>query len=731
LRDLGLLSAKTRHSDDRNARPKAVLSPRRGTAVVIRPLIRDHSGRVRGTQHGRRRLKTLSGASQAVFLSYASQDAEAAGRICGRLRAAGIEVWFDQSELRGGDTWDRQIHERIHDCRLFVAIISAHTEARDEGYFRREWKLAVDRTHDMAEHKAFIVPVAVDDTPERRAAVPDKFRHVQWTRLPGGEATPAFIARIAALLDPRPVTGANTNAASTTAPSDMAVAAAQLRNTTVVWVAVFVVAVSCFAAYALWSKLHTHADQQAAVVAPAATPAAPTIPEKSIAVLPFVDMSEKKDQEYFSDGLSEELIDMLTRVPELRVPARTSSFYFKGKQTTIKDIAAALGVAHVLEGSVRKSGNTLRITAQLIRVDDGYHLWSRTFDRRLDDIFKVQDEIAGAVVNALKVSLLQGAPKRTASARNAGAYAAYLQSRFFDYRGGNGDRQRALDNVHEALRLDPTFAPAWAQLSGIIIGVWAAGALPFKQAHEDAQRAAEKAAALDPKLPEAYVALGTISFWMDWNWSAADAAFSRALDLDPDNGDALSSRAALLATLGRLDEALQLAKRMIAKDALNYTFQAALAGYYYSMGRFSEAESAGRIALNLNPVGISRSSLAMVLVLEGKPAAALAEMQHVLPGSTPWEPRNIELAMIYRALGRQGDSDAAMAAAEKNSAYDAGYVAVAHAYRGEVDQAFEWLDRGFRQRYWGMLWIKRQPLLKNIEGDPRFKALLRKMNLPE
>ena len=139
-------------------------------------------------------------ATSAVFLSYASQDADAAARISAALRSAGIEVWFDQSELRGGDAWDRQIREQIHDCRLFIALISANTEARDEGYFRREWGLAADRTRDMAEKRAFLIPVVIDDTPERGASVPDKFHQIQWTRLPGGDPSPTFVARVAGLL---------------------------------------------------------------------------------------------------------------------------------------------------------------------------------------------------------------------------------------------------------------------------------------------------------------------------------------------------------------------------------------------------------------------------------------------------------------------------------------------------------------------------------------------------
>jgi TolB-like protein len=258
-----------------------------------------------------------------------------------------------------------------------MPIVSANTEARVEGYFRREWKLAVDRTHDLSERVAFLVPIVIDPTPEAKADVPDAFWHVQWTRLPGGNASPAFVEQIRWLITQVP---ASLPPAATTPPEyrtpQLSTTTNGPRGVTRVWLwaltGVVALGLAYFVADRFWLSKHTSPEQPAAVVAPPPPPAMPIIPEKSVAVLPFVDMSEKKDQEYFSDGLSEELIDMLTKISDLQVPARTSSFYFKGKQTTVADIAKALNVSHVLEGSVRKSGNQLRVTAQLIRVDNGY-----------------------------------------------------------------------------------------------------------------------------------------------------------------------------------------------------------------------------------------------------------------------------------------------------------------------------------------------------------------------
>src|SRR5450755_657191 len=267
-------------------------------------------------------------------------------------------------------------------------------------------------------------------------------------------------------------------------------------------------------------------------------------------------MSEKKDQEYFSDGLSEELIDMLTKVPDLRVPARTSSFYFKGKQNKIPDIARELGVANVLEGSVRKSGNFIRITAQLVRADTGYHLWSKTYDRKLDDIFKIQDEIAGAVVQALKVSLLIDAMPKTKGSQNVNAYTLYLQARYVMLRfATKEDVRTAIDYVQQALKLDPKFALAWALLSTVHFAAAEFDFEPLLEGTEQARRAANQALALDPNLPEAHTAMANILRAFDFDWAGANAHIRLALRTDPGNSSALGFAAQGEVQLAHFDEA--------------------------------------------------------------------------------------------------------------------------------------------------------------------------------
>jgi TolB-like protein/DNA-binding winged helix-turn-helix (wHTH) protein len=483
------------------------------------------------------------------------------------------------------------------------------------------------------------------------------------------------------------------------------------------------VALAWFLAVKVW--IPKQIEQEKPVTATAAL-----ISEKSVAVLPFVDMSEKKDQEYFADGMAEEIIDLLAKVPNLRVPARTSSFYFKGKPTKVPEIARELGVAHVLEGSIRRSGNQIRVAAQLNRADNGYHLWSETYDRKLDDIFKVQDEIAGAVVKALKVSLLIDTLPRATPTSSTEAYTLYLQAISMAKHPTRLSISKAVDYLQQAVKLDAKFAPAWAILSRLLVDeVVKFGVLPREQGREQALRAAETAVGLDSKLPEAHIAIGKILYQFDWDWSAAEAEFGKARDLDPGNGDALRWSGYVATTLGRLDDGLRLAQQSIALDPLYEYNYVGAAKVYLALGRIHEAEAAYRKAIDLNPAdAIPHIGLADTFLARGEPAPALAEMQQVSLD----DGQTIGLAIIYHAMGRKRESDAAMVEAEMKHAKDNIIgIAAAHAYRGETDQAFACLDRAYQERDTRIVGIKTDPYSKSLVADPRYKALLRKMNLPE
>ncbi|HSA91610.1 MAG TPA: protein kinase, partial [Terriglobales bacterium] len=290
----------------------------------------------------------------------------------------------------------------------------------------------------------------------------------------------------------------------------------------------------------------------------------------SIAVLPFVDMSEEKNQEYFSDGLAEELLNNLAKIPELRVAARTSAFQFKGKNEDLRTVGEKLNVATVLEGSVRREGKRVRITAQLIKAADGFHLWSETYDREITDIFTVQDEIARSVAGSLKVTLLGGKTATpSAPGKNAEAYSAYLQGRYFNERLGKGNLEKAIGYYEQAIKLDPSYAPGWVGLAEVRSRQADAGYLPTEEGYRKAREAVERALALDANLAEAHAAMGWIKKGYDWDWAGADASYQRALALEPGNARVMRGAATLANTLGRFEEALALDRRAVELDPLS------------------------------------------------------------------------------------------------------------------------------------------------------------------
>jgi serine/threonine-protein kinase len=464
----------------------------------------------------------------------------------------------------------------------------------------------------------------------------------------------------------------------------------------------------------------------AATAAPATARIAKDEPTtRSIAVLPFADMSEAKDQEYFADGLSEELLNLLAKVPELRVAARTSAFKFKGEKVDLQDVARQLNVAHVLEGSVRRSGNKVRITAQLIKASDGYHVWSQTYDRTLDDIFVVQDDIAGEVVKALKVRLLGAASVTRSRPVDPEAYNFALQGRFFLERRGEDDFVRAVGYFKRSLERDPEYAPAWAGLAQTYARQ---SDFAFADGYERAREAAKKALALDPQLADAHVAMGWIQDSADWDWAAAQASFEKALELEPGNVVALRRLGALMGSTGRFSEAIDLTNKAIERDPLRSGAHYNLGIMLLAVGREEEAETAFRKALEIDPGDASRHfGVGHALLLQGKTEAALREMQQ--EKDEFWRLYGLT---VVNARGRRSESDAALKELQAHHADDWAYqIAGAHAWRGETDLAFAWLDRAYAQRDPGVMEIKTDRFMRPIAGDPRYKAFLRKVKLPE
>src|SRR5262245_9247061 len=455
-------------------------------------------------------------------------------------------------------------------------------------------------------------------------------------------------------------------------------------------------------------------------------PASVAAKKIAIAVLPFTDMSEKKDQEYFSDGLSEELLNVLSRNPKLQVTSRTSAFSFKGKEVDIKAIAQKLNVTHVLEGSVRKAGDQLRITAQLIEVASDSHLWSETYDRKMENIFAVQDEISASVADALKATL-EGQPAKTKET-NPEAYNAYLQGRYFWDRRSKEDLEKAIGYYEKALRIDPDSARAWAGLSAVHSRPADNGYMPADEGYAKARKEAEKALELDPNLAEAHVQMGWIKMAYDWDWAGADAACKRALDLEPGNADVVRLAGVLAGTLGRFDEAIRLGGRAIELDPLRVTAHNSLGIHNYYAGRWDEAEAAYRKALELNPQYPSaHMNLGRTYLFQSKPEEALAEMQK--EPEPLW--RGHGLALAYHALDNKKEADSVLTDYIETFQSDAAFqIAEIYAFRNESDKAVEWLERAYKQHDGGLSDMKGDPLLRNIEKDPRYRPFLQKMKLP-
>jgi TolB-like protein/tetratricopeptide (TPR) repeat protein len=663
----------------------------------------------------------LTESSRAVFLSYASQDADAAKGICEALRAAGIEVWFDKSELRGGEAWDQSIRARIRDCRLFVPVISAHTDARPEGYFRLEWKLAIDRTHTMSERVAFLVPVVIDDTSDSRADVPDRFRTVQWIRLPGGETPPALVERIQRLLSgaTAPTQEGTTFTGSAVASDASATRGLSRRRKIALYGAI--AAALLLTLWVLEMLRHN--------------PAKPDVPRAaSIAVLPLANESGETSQLYFSDGISEDLITALSQFPELKVIGRSSAFRFRDSKEDSRSIGAKLGVAHLLEGSVRKSGDMIRVSAELIDTADGSTQWSERYDRPYKDLFALQDEITRAVAQALTTKLLQGGHAAEQNERppsgNLEAYNAMLQGRFYGRRNTGADGHKAVEFYRQAIELDPRYAFAWSGLSNAQtnLGAGFLEGASVREAYAKAREAADRSLALAPDLAIAHTARGILLLDADFDWHGAEAEFRRALILAPNDVGAKFQLGGLLATFGEVDQAIDLTRQALAADPLQANWYFWLGTYLSGLHRLDEAERAVRRALELQPGAQSYHYLLTIIEIQrGHAQAALAAARQEPPGV--WQDIAVALA---RQIGRDWSAaDAALKPLIENDAGGAPFqIAEVYALRNDANATFEWLDRAWSSRDVGVQNLLYDPFIQRYKDDPRFAAFCRKIGLP-
>lgn len=685
--------------------------------------------------------------ARSVFISYASADVDVAEAVCAALEQDGIRCWIAPRDVAPGEFYADAIVHGIDSAQVLVLVLSEN--AGTSPHVLRE----VERASSKRLH---VISLRIDTAP-LPAALEYFLNTSQWLDASSGQALRALpklveavgrqVARPAVPERPRATNTGALATADAQLPGRGARGARSRVSRAAGVTAAIVTTLGVLVAATIWFPKHEAATRH--VVPPqSAAPAAPVIPEKSVAVLPFLDMSEKKDQEYFSDGLSEELIDLLTKIPDMRVPARTSSFYFKGKSEDIPTIAKRLMVANVLEGSVRRSGDRLRVTAQLVRADNGYHVWSQTYDRRVGDVFKVQDDIAAAVVKALRVSLLGADSPRVAPTANSEAYTLYLQAASLAKSGTSDASLEAYGDLQEALRLDPKFALAWAALAGLYTDDNVAWGEVFPPHQHDADShdlattkfalganrkasaahdAASRALALAPNNAEVHRISAHVLLQFDFDWAAADAELKRARELDPGSALILEESATLAVTMGHLDQALEYGNTATTLDPLgraNWTLGAA----YHRLGELDKAEAAYRRLIELHPtLGGAHFRYALVLLSQHKPQAALEQMNR---DATHYREAGIPLALD--ALGRRAEADSALAMAERDwgsgMAYQISYV---YAERGDAAGAVSWLERAYRQQDGGLLSLTYDPMLVGISADPRFKALLRKLRLPE
>jgi TolB-like protein/Flp pilus assembly protein TadD len=680
----------------------------------------------------------------AVFISYASQDASAAARIAAALHAAGIEVWLDQSELRGGDAWDRSIRKQIKTCALFLPVISRSTHDRDEGYFRLEWKLAVDRCHLMAADRAFLLPVVIDDTRDDDERVPDRFREVQWTRLPGGITPAAFVERVRRLLSGEqsnvPTRTASEAARVSPAPTTLQQVPASWRSKAalLVTIAVVIVALAYLVATRLvLSKRFVEVRAPRESAAQNAPAEAFTPPPHSIAVLPFVNMSGDSRQEYFSDGISEELLNSLSRLNDLQVVARTSSFSFKGKDVDVSTIAHKLNVGAVLEGSVRRAGNTVRITVQLINGVNGFHMWSQTYDRNLTDVLKVQTEVATSVAQQLEVKLVPHEAEKIeiGGTKNQEAYDAYLRgAQRASSAGQMADHRAALSEYDRAIALDPDYAAAYAGRSVALtwIALYTVKLDLREQMHEDAITAARRAVALAPEFGEAHLALASATQNGGLpDFAGAAPEFDRALALAPGNAKIQSSFAYFAAVLGHFEAALTAARRAVSLDPQSSNAHLILSNVLYFARRYAEARASLEDAKALNPgSNLIEESLARLLLASGKVEQA---RQLCESPATPFgeDYRHWYLAEAYHALGRQADAERELKESQALDGDTGAYsYATVFAQLGDTRAALHWLTKAVEVRDSFLEFLKVDWQLDPIRNEPEFKAIEAQLKFP-
>ncbi len=602
----------------------------------------------------------MSDSPKAVFLSYAREDSEVARHIAEALRAFGVEVWFDQNELRGGDSWDAKIRTQIKTCALFIPLVSQRTEERSEGYFRREWKLAIDRTHDMSGDKAFIVPVVIDETRESEAAVPEEFMRYQWTRLAQGAPTPEFVSQVKRLLDApkkaaaktgaglaeagRPGSAPSTNSGQATPATTTPATPASRLPLILGAVAVMAIGAAVFFALRSGNKEPLPAAPAPVVEAkPAGAAPVPAINPKSLAVLPFNNMSEEKDSVFFSDGIHEDILTNLALVRELQVVSRTSVMQYRNTTKTLRQIAAELGVAYVLEGSVRRAGNKVRVTGQLIRAATDEHVWAKNYDRDLTDVFSIQSELATEIAGALSAAL-SPQEKQLLNRRpteNLAAYDAYVKAR--QIRQNNSISIVDADPLLQtAVQLDPKFAQAWAELGSLHAFAYFNNFDHSAERLTKAKAAIETAVRLAPDDPAVIEKQGDYYYYGFRDYARATEQYQRLAVLRPNDAAVFGSLGFIHRRQGRWAEALTELRRASQLEPRNLRYTRTLAELAGGLNLYDETLAVRRQIVALYPDELP-DALQLALV----PVSATGSLREVVAWLAQLKPAPKDEGLVH------------------------------------------------------------------------------------
>ena len=648
-----------------------------------------------------------------VFVSYASQDAALANDIVATLERNGLRCWIAPRDVTPGGHYADAIMTAISGAKALVLLLS--DSALASKHVGKEIERASSKGRAIIALRTTVTPL----TPAFEYFLSES----QWIDVGSGGIDAAAAKLIEAIRSH--LTPGTSSVPAKPLAVDRKAAPSQPRWIAIGAVGLLTITLAYFVAPKFWLTKHAPAEHPSTATSPTAA-----ISDKSIAVLPFVDMSEKHDQEYMSDGIAEELLNLLAQAPGLKVIARTSSFAFKGKAIDIAEIARRLNVAHVLEGSVRKSGNRIRITAQLIRTADSTHLWSETYDRPLKDIFAVQDEIAGAIAQALQIQLAGGElSRRKGGTQNLEAYQLYLRALSPSNQNSRASLDTAGDYLEQAIKLDPGYGLAWSQLAWVFTLKTVNNWLNPTEGYGRARQLAQHALQLSPDQAEAHAALMFVYRSLDWDWAAAEVEGRQALAIDPTNPDALDVAGNLSITLGRWNDAERQLRTALVRDPLNAIVFFDLGNTYYLAGRFKEAEGMYRRVIELAPQS------GWTTVGSARRFSRRARRRRRWPWrskKSTEEERLGYLPIFLQAVGRQAEADAALQAQIAQWADTCAFALPAPTPIAAIAI--------MHSNGWNAPTSRRtRPLPKSLanhcssdlHADPRYKAFLRKMNLPE